>query len=603
MDVFSLISLFGGLALFLYGIEVMGDGLKKVSGGALKKVLGKLTSNVVFGVLTGAAVTAIIQSSTATIVLTVGLLSAEILTLTQAASIVMGANIGTTVTAQIIRLADLDASSLPIMKIFQTSTLAPVALIIGIILIMFIKKSKAKRMGDIFLGFGVLFIGLMNMTAAVEPLKESAFFMDLMEKFAQYPIISFAIGLAFTFIVQSSSAAVGMFQALASTGAITFTLTYPFIMGSNIGTCVTTAIVCSIGASKDAKRVGVIHILFNVIGTVAFAVVFLIIKAAGGLPDLWGMTADAGTIANFQTIFNLVTAIALLPFAGLLVKASKKIVKEKTDADYIEFKALDEKLFVSPVMAIQEVGKGIADMAKICQANLVKSFSLLTKYDERVVEQMNEAETKIDAYTDAATNYMIKLSKYVESSTESTEINMLLQSVEAFERMADYAMDIEEIARQIKEDNVKFSDDAMKELELICRATEDITATTVDIYRDRDIAGAFYIEPFEEVTDDMIAVLKDRHLQRLKSGECHVTSGLLFVQLLTYLERSSDQCSNVGLLLLGLENKAILQNHHEYLRELHHGDNVEYSNEFKKRKEQYFTPLLAIGQNAIAQNN
>ena len=287
MDIFSVISLLGGLAMFLYGMEVMGDGLKNASGSALKKVLGKATQNIVLGVITGMLVTAVIQSSTATIVLTVGLISAGILNLKQAVSIVMGANIGTTVTAQIIRLMDIDSSGNVILQFFKPETLAPVALIIGILLIMFIKLPNSKTTGEIFVGFGILFAGLLNMTAAVEPLSESPEFIDLMQRFGDKPFLALMVGLVLTVIIQSSSAMVGMIQALSVTGAMTFNLIYPMIMGINLGTCVTTALVCSIGSSKDAKRVGVVHIAFNVLGTILFMIVMELIKGFGGFPDLW----------------------------------------------------------------------------------------------------------------------------------------------------------------------------------------------------------------------------------------------------------------------------------------------------------------------------
>ena len=301
MDIFSVIKLFGGLAMFLYGMEVMGDGLKNVSGSALKNVLGKATQNVVMGVITGMLVTAVIQSSTATIVLAVGLISAGILNLKQAVSIVMGANIGTTITAQIIRLMDIDSTGSLVLEFFKPSTLAPIALIIGVILIMFVKSNRSATSGEIFVGFGVLFSGLINMTAAVEPLAQSQEFLDLMSRFSDKPLLALLIGLVVTVIVQSSSATVGMIQAISVTGAMSFNLIYPLIMGINLGTCVTTAMVCSIGSSKDAKRTGIVHIAFNVIGTIVFMILMTIIRSVGLLPELWTSVVNSGDIANFQT--------------------------------------------------------------------------------------------------------------------------------------------------------------------------------------------------------------------------------------------------------------------------------------------------------------
>ena len=360
MDIIMMaVKLLGGLAMFLYGMEVMGDGLKQGSGTALKNVLGKLTHNVVLGVLTGALVTAVIQSSTATIVLTVGLIGAGILNLKQAVSIVMGANIGTTVTAQIIRLMDIESGSGSILAFFKPDFLAPVALILGIILIMFVKKESVKTPGMIAMGFGILFIGLMSMTDAVDPLSSSPAFANVLSYFSDMPVIGIFTGLVLTVIVQSSSAMVGILQALSSTGAMTFELVYPIIMGINLGTCVTTAMVCSIGSSKDAKRTGVVHIVFNTVGTILFMIVMTIIRAAGGFPGLWESTVNSGGIANFQTIFNLLTAVALIPFTNFLVWTACKFVKDEEAAEvvYPELAALDRKLMGVPAVALGGVTK------------------------------------------------------------------------------------------------------------------------------------------------------------------------------------------------------------------------------------------------------
>ncbi|MBQ1281447.1 MAG: Na/Pi cotransporter family protein, partial [Oscillospiraceae bacterium] len=352
----TVISLLGGLAMFLYGMEVMGDGLKQGSGAALKNVLGKLTNNIVMGVLTGTLVTAVIQSSTATIVLTVGLIGAGILTLRQAVSIVMGANIGTTVTAQIIRLMDIETSGPSLLTFFKPDTLAPLAMILGIVLIMFIKSNKTQSAGSIAMGFGILFAGLMSMTAAVEPLAESEAFVNAITRFSDMPVLGIVVGLVTTVIVQSSSAMVGILQALSTTGVMTFDLVYPIIMGINLGTCVTTAMVCAIGSSKDAKRAGVVHIVFNTIGTILFMIAMTILRSSGAFAGLWGSIVDSGVIANFETIFNLITAVALLPFTGLLVKISCVLVKDDPvkEDKYPELAALDRKLMISPAVALGE---------------------------------------------------------------------------------------------------------------------------------------------------------------------------------------------------------------------------------------------------------
>ena len=595
MDAFDLITLLGGLAMFLYGMEIMSAGLKKSAGSALKTVLGKLTQNVLLGFLTGAVVTAVIQSSTATIVLTVGLIAAGILNLKQAAGVVMGANVGTTVTAQLIRLMDIDSSGNAIMKIFKPDTLAPIALVVGIILIMFTKSSKFKNSGEIFAGFGVLFIGLMNMTGAVEGLENSQFFIDMINKVTDIPILSIFVGLIITVIIQSSSATVGILQALSSTGTLTFSLIYPMIMGINIGTCVTTAMVCSIGSNKDAKRTGIIHIVFNVVGTVLFMAVMAILRACGVWPDLWESVSDSGAIANFQTVFNLLTAFCLLPFAGLLVKLSMLIVKDDPVKDEVKpFRVLDEKLFISPDIAVDEAEKAISEMGRLATSNLTLSFEMFDNYSEEDAEKIRAREDRIDGFTDTCDNFLVRLSKHAKSGGQTRAINRLMQTNTNFERIGDYATDILEFAEEMKKDGVSFSAGAKKELDLMCAAVSEILEITVKAVETGDIPTAESVEPLEETIDDMIALLKDRHIERLKSGTCVLSAGLAFVETLTYLERAADQCSSIALLLLSRENAEIMANHHQYLRELHKGAKREYTEELNRRHDQYMKPLLEI---------
>ena len=596
MDIFSVITLLGGLAMFLYGMEVMGDGLKNASGSALKTVLGKATQNIVFGVITGMLVTAVIQSSTATIVLTVGLISAGILNLKQATSIVMGANIGTTVTAQIIRLMDIDSSGSMILEFFKPSTLAPVAMIAGIILIMFVKSSKSNTPGEICMGFGILFSGLMNMTAAVEPLSESPEFLDLMQRFGDQPILALLVGLVMTVIVQSSSAMVGMIQALSVTGAMTFNLVYPMIMGINLGTCVTTAMVCSIGSSRDAKRTGIVHIAFNVIGTIAFMIIMSLIKVMGGFPNLWGSVVDSGGIANFQTLFNLLTAVALIPFAGVLVKLSLAIVKpDPQDAeDRADLMVPDTKLYEVPAMALGESNKAIGHMGEVALKNLKRSCILLMRFDSGRVDVINENEDNLDQFTDKMDTYLVNLSRYVETDSDNQYINILMQGSTNFERIGDHAVNIMEAAQTIEDEKITFTPEAHEELKVVRDAVLEITDITVKAFGAMSYEEAKRIEPLEEGIDDMVVTLKDRHIERLKAGNCSTTSGMMFIDLLTNLERIADQCSNVALLILSHKDKSILGNHHGYVRELHKGGDVTYDAELLRQKEQYLKRLENI---------
>ncbi|MBR5311780.1 MAG: Na/Pi cotransporter family protein [Clostridia bacterium] len=598
MDIFSIIMLFGGLAMFLYGMEVMSDGLKNASGNALKRVLEKVTSNVFMGVLTGTLVTAVVQSSTATIVIAVGLITAGILNLKQAISIVLGANIGTTVTAQIIRLMDIDAGGNMLLKFFKPSTLAPIALIAGIILIMFVKKSSSKPLGEIFAGFGVLFTGLMNMTAAVEPLSESQMFIDILGGFSDMPLLGIIAGLVLTMIVQSSSAMVGMLQALSVTGVMTMNLVYPIIMGINLGTCVTTAMICSVGSSKDAKRTGIAHIVFNVVGTILFTIVMEILKALGFMPDFWGKVVNSGDIANFQTIFNLITAIVLIPFTGLLVKLTYVLVKpdkeaEQTD-DYAAFHSLDEKLYVVPQIAISEATAAIGVMGKIAHQNFRDSIMQLDAYSEEVSVGIGIREEKLDEFTDTVENFLVGLAKTVQSDEQSEDINILVQTTTDFERIGDYADNINEFAERIKKEQVTFSETALEELAILFSAVSDIIDLAVAAFVDNDDDKARQVEPLEEVIDDMVQYLRDSHIDRLKTGECTISAGIVYLETLTYLERASDQCSSVAVLQLSKNNPKIRENQHDYIRELHKEVDETYVSALRARREQYLKPMYEI---------
>ena len=599
MEILSaIIQLLGGLAMFLYGIEVMGDGLKNSSGETLKRVLEKVTGNVIMGVLTGALVTAVIQSSTATIVLTVALIGAGVLNLKQAVSIVMGANIGTTITAWIIQLGSIESDGSWFLWLFDTDTLAPIALVIGIILLMFIKKQKLKPIGDIAIGFGVLFVGLSLMTDGVKPLiGTDAFltFLDLM----QNPLFGILFGLVLTVIVQSSSATVGMLQTVAAIegSGITFAMAYPIIMGINLGTCVTTAMVCSIGSSKDAKRTGVVHIVFNTIGTVLFMVVMTIMqKAAVFGAEFWIAGVDDTGIAVFQTIFNLVTAVILVPFTNWLVKLSLMIVKDEKQkpSRHPELMTLDEKLYISPAVAVVEATKAVAAMGALAKENFGKACRMLHKLDEAVVKQIDEDEDYLDQFSDSADRFLIGLSKAVETEYDDRQVDMLLQTVPNFERIGDYATDIVELAQRMLDAKTSFSDAAIRELELVGQAVNEILEITVDAMTRDDNEKAKAIEPLEETIDDMIMILRDRHTKRLKAGTCSVESGLVYMETLVHLERASDQCSSIAVMMLARNNEEILQNHYDYLREIHAGSDEDFNAARAKRREQYITPLKNI---------
>ena len=605
MDILSaVISLLGGLAMFLYGIEVMGDGLKNSSGDALKRVLEKVTGNVVMGVLTGALVTAVIQSSTATIVLTVALIGAGVLNLKQAVSIVMGANIGTTVTAQIIRLGSVESDGSWLLWLFDTDTLAPVALVAGIVLLMFIKTKKSKPVGDICIGFGILFVGLNLMTSGVKPLIGTSVF-EVFIGYLNNPLFGILFGLILTVIVQSSSATVGMLQTVAAATAaaaasdpnataITFAMAYPVIMGINLGTCVTTAMVCSIGSSKDAKRTGVVHIAFNTIGTILFLSAMLIMQKNHIFgAEYWSRSVDSGVIANFQTVFNLLTAVVLVPFAGSMVKLSVAVVRDEKEKPnrHPELHTLDEKLYISPAVAIGEATKAVAAMGELARVNFARGCDQLVKLDADKIVEIDEDEEHLDQFADRADRFLIGLGKNIELEGDDRQLDMLMQTIPCFERVGDYATNLVELAQRLQDEGGEFSEMAQEELRIMTGAVNEILTLTVKAFTTNDNKLATTIEPLEETIDDMVRILRDRHTKRLKSGACSVSSGLVFMECLTYLERASDQCSSIAVMMLARTNEDILLNHYDYLREVHEGNDAAYRDEKNRRREQYIKPL------------
>ena len=595
----AIVMMLGGLAMFLYGIEVMGDGLKNSSGEALKRVLGKLTGNVLTGVLTGTLVTAVIQSSTATIVLAVALIGAGVLTLKQAVSIVMGANIGTTMTAWITTLAFVESSGDNwLLWLFDTDTLAPIALLIGIVLIMFVKTHKAKTIGDICIGFGILFVGLMNMTGAVKGFADSPAFMDTLAGMSESPILGILAGLVITVIVQSSSATVAMLQSLSATGALNFAGVYPIVMGINIGTCIVTAFYCFVGGdSRESKRTGVVHVVFNCIGTVVFMVIMAILQSLNVFgSDFWTMTVTSTVIALFQTAFNLFTAVMLIPFTNQLVKLSTILVKDAPVKAHRhpELHTLSENLYISPALAVVEATKAVASMGHLAKENFKACCDVLLGIENADAEEINANEDSLDRFADRSDRFLIGLSKAVETDADDRQVDMLLQTVPSFERVGDYGTNLLELAQQLQEEKSGFSESAKKELVLLCSAVNEILDITVDAFESNDNEMAKAIEPLEETIDDMVMILKDRHTKRLKSGTCSIGSGLVFMEALTHLERVADHCSSIGVMMLAREDEKILHNHHKYLQEIHNGSDAGYADACAQRREQYLLPLKDI---------
>ena len=600
MEILSaIISMLGGLAMFLYGIEVMGDGLKNSSGEALKRVLEKVTGNVVMGVLTGALVTAVIQSSTATIVLAVALIGAGVLTLKQAVSIVMGANIGTTMTAWITTLAFVESDGNNwLLWLFDTDTLAPIALVIGIVLIMFVKGHKSKTVGDICIGFGILFVGLMNMTGAVKLFADSPAFLDLLANFSDSPVLGILAGIIITVIVQSSSATVAMLQSLSATGVLDFSAIYPIIMGINIGTCFVTAFYCFIGSSdRDSRRTGVVHVVFNVIGTVFFMTVMSIMQALLVFgADFWDMKVNSTIIAIFQTVFNLVTAILLIPFTNLLVKLSTILVKDAPEKSHRhpELHTFSENLYISPALAVVEANKAVAAMGHLAKDNFQRCCDVLLNYDAAAVAQIEADEDALDRFADSSDSFLIGLSKVVETEADDRQVDMLLQTVPSFERVGDYGINLVELVQRLQSDKVELSENAKAELLLLSSAVNEILTITVTAFETNDNELAKSIEPLEETIDDMVLILRDRHTKRLKAGTCSISSGLVFMEALTYMERTADHCSSIGVMMIARYDEEILRNHHKYLHDVHTGSDAGYLAESDRRRAQYLEPLKKI---------
>ena len=597
MTIFNIITLFGGLALFLYGMRLMGDGLKRGSSDAFKSAMEKVTNNPLVGFLLGLGVTAVIQSSTATIVLTSGLVGAGILSLHQSIGVILGANVGTTVTGQIIRLLDVNASDTSLLNFFKPSTLAPLASIIGILFIMAVKGRKSETVGSITMGFGILFTGLLSMTAAVSPLSESETFANMFFQLSDKPVLGFLLGAGVAFLLQSSSATIGILQAISTTGALTFSSVYAIIIGVNIGDCVTTAIVCSIGSEADAKRTGVIHILFNIAGSVLVVLGLMALRGFGVLDPLWDKVLTSGGIANVHTVFRLVSAIVLLPVCSRFEKLSRKLVKDDVqigeNVDH-ELSLLDEKFFTSPAIALSGAGEAITTMARLARSGVMNAMNVLEKFDRHTVDIICENEDHIDKLADHVDNYLIRLSPYVPTGHPNDLLNYYIQCFGEFERIGDHAVNLTENAQEFIDRNASLSPVARQELAVLTEALGEILDYTYSAFGATDYDAARKIEPVEEVVDDLVATLRSNHIHRVRDGQCTVYAGLTFLDILVNVERIADQCSNVGVFTLSMSDKHIMNNHHDYIHELHQGKDPVFNRAYQETHDKYFGELKRI---------
>ena len=583
--IFKIITLLGGLALFLFGMDIMGKALERQAGGKLQTILAKMSSNVFKGFLLGMGVTAVIQSSSATTVMVVGFVNSGIMTLKQAVGVIMGSNIGTTVTAWILSLSGLEGDSF-FIKLFKPSTLAPLIAIAGIVLYMFTKSEKKKGIGTIMLGFMALMTGMDIMSSSMSFLKSEAWFAELMISFTN-PIVGVLFGAVLTAVIQSSSASIGILQGLCSTGVVTFGAAIPIILGQNIGTCI-TAIMGSIGANRNARRTAMVHLLFNVVGAVMFAVIFYGI----GLFVEWQFlndTVQAWDISVIHTGFNLIATAVLMPLNGMLVKLAYLLVPHKEAPQKEEL--LDERLLATPAVAVQRAHEIAGEMATDAAKAMHLAMSLTKKFEEGIMEQVIELEDKTDRYEDALNTYLVKLSTMNLSVHDNRILNTLLYTVSDIERMADHAMAVAKAALEIDEKNIEFSKQAKGELAVLEQAVMDVVDRTVAAYGNFDLGQAVKIEPQEQVVDALVREVKSRHVRRLRDGLCTVEYGFVLEDLLTACERTADHCSNVAVEMLQVAEGKLEA--HEYLNALKAGElheSAAFAEQFARYKAQYAFP-------------
>ena len=591
MDIFGVLSMLGGLALFLYGMDVMGDGLEKASGGRLEKILEKLTANKLMAVLLGAGVTALIQSSSATTVMAVGFVNSGIMKLEQAVGIIMGANVGTTMTAWLLSLTGLEGGSF-IMRMLKPSSFAPILAVIGIVFLMFMKKDEQKKhLGSVLLGFTVLMTGMDTMSAAVKPLANVPEFTALFTMFSN-PVIGVLVGALVTAIIQSSSASVGILQALSATGAITFGSALPIIMGQNIGTCV-TAMISGIGASKNARRTSLVHLYFNIIGTVAFLIVFYALNSVIHFEVMNG-PANAVNIAIIHTIFNLFATCLLLPFSNLLVKFACMTIKDdpvaeaEPTAEENAFRLLDPRFLETPAYAVEQCKRTAVDMAYHAKNGLLLSLDLLDNFDEDKAKRVKDLEDLVDRYEDELGSYMVKLSHKSLSKYDSHIISLLLHSIGDLERISDHSMNILSAAEEMKEKGMVFSEEGKGELKVFVNAVREILDLTVNAFEKNDIKRAAFVEPLEEVIDDLNVMVKANHIRRLQKGICTIEQGFVLSDISTNLERVSDHCSNIAISVIEVDRDGF--DAHNYLENLKKDDDPQFLGLVETYRRKYALP-------------
>lgn len=594
MDIFNVITLFGGLAMFLYGMRLMGDGLKESSGGALKNLMGRVTGTPIKAFLLGLVMTAVIQSSTATIVITSGLVSAGIISLHQSLGIIIGANVGTTVTGQIIRLLDLNTTGTSFLQLFKPSTLAPLALIVGIVFIMAKPFRSSDKAGRIVIGFGILFSGLMNMTAAVGTLTQTGIIEALFSRLGESPLIGYLIGAGVAFVLQSSSATIGILQAFSTSGQLSFNAIYAVLVGIYLGDCVTTAIVCNIGAKSDAKRVGVVNILFNLSETVLILIGVNLAHHLGLLDGLWRRVVYSGDIANTNTVFNLSCALLMFPMLGAYEKLSHRLVRDDAparDADLANLDILNPVFLSTPALALNSCYQVLLDMFRLARTNIERAFDAVKRYDADTISAIRADEDRLDMMADHTENYLVMLSAHIDSDQNVAILNHYISAVSEFERLGDHAMNMAECAETVKNADRVFSDFAQHEMDVLRELIGTILDYTGQTFEYCDISAASHIEPLEEVVDDMVNAMKQNHLNRLRARTCSVLAGTEFLNMLSDVERISDICSNVGVFTIARARPELKHEIHDYVSKLHSGKNLNFNREYQAAHDRYFNIL------------
>ena len=580
MTIFDVLTLIGGLCLFLFGMNVMGDALERRAGGSLKKLLAKLTENKIAGFLTGLGVTAVIQSSSATTVMVVGFVNSGIMSLKQSIGVIMGANIGTTVTAWILSLGGISSDNM-FVQLLKPTSFTPVLALIGTALLMLGKTSKKKDTGTILLGFATLMFGMDTMSSAVSGLADVPAFQNLFIMFKN-PVLGVLAGAFLTAVIQSSSASVGILQALSVTGQVSYGAAVPIIMGQNIGTCV-TALLSSFGTNKNAKRAAIVHLSFNVLGTLIWLSVFSLI-AAILKPALLNASASYLGIAITHSIFNIACTVLLLPMSSLLEKLAIRLVPDTNKKD--EITELDERLLITPPIALERCNELVCEMAESSVTALKNGLNMLTRYDSGIAEEIRTAEEKADHYEDILGTYLVKLSSHQISDSDSSEVSKLLKVIGDFERISDHSINILESAEELKEKDMQFTPDAIGELGVLCSAVSEILTLSYMAFINNDLDSARDVEPLEQVIDGLKAKLRDGHIRRLKTGTCSIEAGFVWADLITNLERTADHCSNIAACVIDASENNM--NVHQSVRDM------KVNNEYFNSKFSYYAEKYAI---------